>query len=323
LIITRSPLRITLAGGGTDLPSYYRRFGGLCISAAIDKYVYITLHENFRPGIILKYSKMEQVAEVSEIQNPIIREALKLVHPFENPDVEICSMSDIPGETGLGSSSAFACSLIKALYARGKIQINSDILGQSACFIEKSNPGKQDQYASAYGGIQCFTFNPDDTVEVSPLKLSPETLANLEENLLLVFTGFSRESSVLLSEQDTRTNQEDETMLDGLHQIKSLGREIQKALEFGNLEAFGVLLNEHWKEKKKRSPKMSNLQIDAWYELGLANGALGGKLVGAGGGGFLLFYCSDKPKCRHAMSQAGLREVRFRFDFEGTKVLAL
>jgi D-glycero-alpha-D-manno-heptose-7-phosphate kinase len=322
LIITRSPLRITLGGGGTDLPSYYRRFGGFCISAAIDKYVYITLHENFRPEIILKYSEMERVERWENIKNPIIKQALELVD-LERANLEICSMSDIPGNTGLGSSSAFTCAVLRALHAHKNNLIQPSRLAEQACYVERSNPGQGDQYASAIGGVNSFKFRTDGYVEAMPLEISVNTIANLEDNLLLMFTGFTREAADILSEQNRLIGNDDPSMLEAIHQMKSIGEEIHKELKCGNMEGFAELLNVHWREKKKRSLLMSTPEIDDWYEYGLKYGALGGKLVGAGGGGFLLFYCSDKPKCRHAMTAAGLREVRFRFDFEGTKVLNL
>lgn len=322
MIITRSPLRITLAGGGTDLPSYYRRFGGFAISAAINRYVYITLHENFKPEIILKYSATERVSDVEGIQNPIIRAAMNQ-WADKSLYLEICSMADIPGGTGLGSSSAFTCALLLALHAHHGSVCGRIALAEQACFVENGNPGKADQYASAFGGLQCFTFNSDDTVHSSPLEISPETLANLEDNLLLVFTGFSRESIHILNEQHIKTMQDDIATIHNLHRMKFIALGSKKAIQAGFLNEYAELMNVHWQEKRNRSLLMSTPQIDEWYELGLKNGALGGKLVGAGGGGFLLFYCNDKVKCRHAMTTAGLREVRFHFDFEGTKVLSL
>ena len=324
MIITRSPLRLSLGGGGTDLPSYYRQFGGFLIAAAIDKYVYITLHQTFARELIVKYSQLERVGSVEEVQHPIVREALRLVG-LKDPHLEITSMADIPAGTGLGSSGSFTAALLKALHAYCKNLVHPAELAAQACSIEidrlKEPVGKQDQYISAYGGITCFRFDPDDRVEAWPLRIAEETLLNLEDNLILLFTGFSRSASSILKEQDSRSAVRDAAMLENLHFVKDLGLRSQAALEAGRLAEFGDLMNVHWENKKKRSQAMSNPQIDEWYELACRNGAIGGKVIGAGGGGFLLFYCQDKARCRHALTQAGMREVRFRFDFEGTKVL--
>ncbi len=324
MIITRSPLRISLGGGGTDLPSYYRKHEGFVIAAAIDKYVYITLHKAFAQEIILKYSQMERVKAVKDIQHPIIREALQLVG-LHNSHLEMTSMSDIPAGTGLGSSGSFTCALLKALYAYNKTLIHPKELAEQACRIEidllKEPVGKQDQYISAYGGINCFTFNKNGAVEIKPLKISDETLYSLEDNLLLFFTGYSRSASSILKEQDDKSRQDDPAIIDNLHFVKDLGYKSQRALEASDLEKFAELMNVHWEHKKQRSKEMSNPQINQWYETALKNGALGGKLTGAGGGGFLMFYASDNVKLRHAMMREGLGEVRFKFDFEGTKLV--
>lgn len=326
MIITRSPLRITLGGGGTDLPSYYRDHGGFLISAAIDKYVYVTVMRPFTPGIFLKYSKLEQVNQIADVQHPIIREALRLLE-LNTPQIEITTLADIPAGTGLGSSGSFTTALLKALYAYQRRLLHPSELAELACDIEinrlKEPVGKQDQYIAAYGGITCFTFQPDDTVLAAPLAMSQETLFELEDNLLLFFTGFSRSAGSILQDQQVRTQHSDQDMLQNLHYVKELGLRSQQALEQGHVSEFGELMHEHWEHKKKRSGGMSNSQIDEWYQLGRANGAIGGKLVGAGGGGFLMFYAADRNRLRHAMAWAGLQEVRFRFDFEGTKVLLL
>ncbi|CAG0947890.1 D-glycero-alpha-D-manno-heptose-7-phosphate kinase [Anaerolineae bacterium] len=325
MIITRSPLRISLGGGGTDLPSYYREHSGFLIAAAIDKYVYITLHQTFVQELIIKYSKMERVKSVDEVLHPIIREALKLTG-VGAPYLEITSMADIPAGTGLGSSGSFATALLKALHTFNKNLIHPQELAEQACRIEidlLNEPiGKQDQYIAAYGGITCFRFLPNNQVEAWPLKIAQDTLYNLEDNLLLFFTGYSRSASDILREQDTKSQHSDRAMVANLHFVKELGRESQTALEAGDLNKFADLMNVHWDYKKKRSGKMSNTQIDDWYDLARKNGALGGKLIGAGGGGFLMFYADDQVRLRRVMREAGLVEVRFRFDFEGTKVIA-
>lgn len=324
MIITRSPLRISLGGGGTDLPSYYRDHGGFLIAAAIDKYVYITLHRTFQQEIILKYSKLERVHTVAEIEHPLMREALQLVGG-DHDHLELTSMADIPGGTGLGSSGSFTTALLKALHAQRKNILSPAELAEQACHIEIDRLGepigKQDQYIAAVGGITVFTFHPDGRVEYRPCRISEETLFNLEDNLLLFFTGYARSASVILKDQHEKSQQQDAAMLENLHFTKELGLRSLAALEGGQLEEFARLMDVHWQRKKMRSLGMSNDRINAWYDLAMAHGALGGKLIGAGGGGFLMFYATDKAKLRHALREQGLTEVRFRFDFEGTKVV--
>ncbi|MGA9979420.1 MAG: galactokinase [Candidatus Sulfotelmatobacter sp.] len=325
MIITRSPLRISLGGGGTDLPSYYRKHSGFVLSAAINRYVYITINEAFRPRIILKYSKLEDVERWEDIQHPIIREALRLTG-ITGPYLEIVSLSDIPAGTGLGSSGSFTTALLRALHTMNRNFVPPRELAEQACHIEidllKEPIGKQDQYIAAFGGITCFEFLPDDRVIAEPLKIASETLANLEDNLLLFFTGASRSAAEVLRDQDTRTRDNAREMLENLHYTKQLGHESRDALLAGDLRKFAELMHVHWEHKKKRSPGISSSLIDEMYELARANGALGGKLIGAGGGGFLMLYTEDKTRLRAAMRNAGLREVRLQFDFSGTSVLA-
>lgn len=325
MIIARSPLRISLGGGGTDLPSYYLDHGGFLIAAAIDKYVYITVHQTFVPELIVKYSQMERVEKVEDLKHPIVREALLLTHT--NPQsLEICSMADIPAGTGLGSSGSFTTALLRGLHAFNRSNIQPRELAEQACEIEidrlKEPIGKQDQYIAAFGGITCFRFHTNGQVDATPLKISKETLYNLEDNLLMFFTGYSRSAGGVLKEQDSKTRQKDKEMIENLHFVKDLGLKSKDAFESGDLHEFARLMNVHWEYKKKRSGSMSNSNINAWYELAMENGALGGKLIGAGGGGFLLFYAVDKVRLRHAMNEAGLQEVRFRFDFQGSQVIA-
>ncbi len=324
MIIARSPLRITLGGGGTDLPSYYRQHEGFLIAAAIEKYVYVTISRPFVEGIFLKYSQLEHVDQVLNVKHPIIREALQMLG-FKTPQVEISTMADIPAGTGLGSSGSFTTALLKALYAHRKRHLHQEELAELACHIEIDRLGepigKQDQYIAAVGGVTCFTFHKDDKVTAVPLGISMDTMFDLEDNLLLFFTGFSRSASSILKDQQVRSQQHDAEMLNNLHYVKDLGYRSKDALEAANTALFGELMHEHWEHKKRRSGGMSNSKIDEWYDLGMKNGAVGGKLVGAGGGGFLMFMAHDRNKLRHAMVAAGLEEVRFRFDFEGTKVV--
>jgi len=324
MIIARSPLRITLGGGGTDLPSYYHEHEGFLLSAAIDKYVFVTVTRPFTEGVYLKYSDLEHVDKIAQVQHPIIREGLNLLG-FKTPQVEITTLADIPAGTGLGSSGSFTTALLKALYTHRRRHLNQMELAELACHIEIDRlgepVGKQDQYIAAVGGVTCFTFHTDDTVTATPLTISMDTMFDLEDNLLLFFTGFSRNAGSILKDQNTRTKQSDGEMLKNLHYVKELGYRSKQALEKGDTGLFGELMHEHWEHKKRRSGGMSNPKIDEWYELGRKSGAVGGKLVGAGGGGFLMFLAEDRNRLRHKMAAAGLEEVRFRFDFEGTKVV--
>jgi D-glycero-alpha-D-manno-heptose-7-phosphate kinase len=325
MIMTRSPLRISLGGGGTDLPSYYREHTGFVVSAAIDKYVYVTVNKAFKPKLILKYSILETVDSVDQIEHPIIREALRLVD-LQSPHLDIVSIADIPAGTGLGSSGSFTTALLRALHTLKKNLVQVQDLAEQACDIEmnilKEPVGKQDPYIASFGGITCFRFLPDDRVEVEPLRMDPEALANLEDHLLLFFTGYTRSASEVLREQDSRSKEKDSDMVANLHMVKQLGYGSKEALEQGDLKRFAELMHVHWENKKRRSGKISNPHINELYDLARRNGALGGKLIGAGGGGFLMFYSEDKARLRYAMRDTGLREVRMRFDYAGTTVLA-
>jgi len=325
MIFTRSPLRVSLGGGGTDLPSYSREHGGFLIAGAIDKYVYVNIHKRFVDGFLLKYSRMEEAASIDEIQHPIIREALRLVDiPARN--LEITVLADIPAGTGLGSSGSFTTALLKGLCAYKKDPIHPHQLAEQACRVEidilKEPVGKQDQYIAAYGGVTCFQIDKDGVVKASRLAISDETLFDLEDNLLLFFTGYTRSASTILKEQDEKTRQGDKEMAENLHVVKEIAFRSKEALEKGDVAEFGRLMDVHWQHKKRRSSSMSNEQVDGWYDCAMANGAMGGKLVGAGGGGFLMFYAGNKEMLRHAMREQGLREVRFRFDFAGTQVIS-
>lgn len=324
MIIVRSPLRVTLGGGGTDLPSYYRQHEGFLVAGAIDKYVYITVMRPFNPGIFLKYSRMEQVARADEIEHPIFREALSML-AMPAPQIEITSLADIPSGTGLGSSGSFTTALVKALFAHQRKILLPHQIAEMACHIEidrlNEPVGKQDQYISAYGGLTCLTFHKDDTVTAEPLGVRSDDMLELEERLLLFFTGFSRSAGEILKDQKIRTQKNDAEIVKNLHSIKDLGYRSRDCLAAGNFEKFGKLMQEQWEQKQRRSPGMSNPQIDAWYKKGMENGAMGGKLVGAGGGGFLMFLADNPFRLRKAMTEEGLQEVRFRFDFNGSQEL--
>lgn len=325
MIITRSPLRISLGGGGTDLPSYYENHEGFLIAGAIDKYVYINLHHTFQQEIIIKYSKMQRVKSVAEVEHPIIKEALTMLKFDHEPHIEIASMADIPAGTGLGSSGSFTTALLKALYTYKKEVITAEALARQACEIEIDRLhepiGKQDQYIAAYGGLTCFYFLKDGRVVTEPLRINEETLFSLEDNLLLFYTGITRSASEVLKDQKDKSQKNDSEMIENLHFTKELGLQTRKALENGDLKLFAKQMDEHWQRKRKRSKQISSGFLDECYDFALKNGALGGKLIGAGGGGFLMFYAEDKLKLRHALRERGLREVRFRFDFEGSKAV--
>lgn len=324
MLITRSPLRISIGGGGTDLPSYYREHGGFLISAAIDKYVWVTVLRPFVRGIFLKYSKIEHVERAADIEHPIIREAFAMMN-IVDAQHEITTLADIPAGTGLGSSGSFTTALLKALHSHERRLLLPGDLARLACELEierLARPvGKQDQYIAAYGGITCFEFDRDGSVRAEPLNLAQSTLHELEDHLLLFFTGFSRNAGDILKDQDQKTKQADAGMVANLDYVKDLGLRIRVALEANQPGTFGELMHEHWERKRARSSGMSNPRIDEWYELGRKAGAIGGKLVGAGGGGFLMFYAPEPHRVRAAMATAGLDEVRFRFDFDGTRVV--
>ena len=324
MIIARSPLRISLGGGGTDVPSYYEEHEGFLLAAAINKYVYVTVMRPFAEGIYLKYSEIEHLSQVADVKHPIIKEALTELK-LRTPQIEITTLADIPSGTGLGSSGSFTTALIKALFAHYRKNIHPKELAELACEIEINRLhepiGKQDQYIAAFGGITEFRFARDGSVYSQPLNLSVETTHDLEDNLLLFFTGISRSAGLILKDQVTKSQSHDQKMLDNLHFTKDLGLRSKEALIQGNTTKFGELMHEHWEHKKSRSTGMSNQFIDDVYNLALKSGAVGGKLVGAGGGGFLMFYANDKEKLRAQMSKLGLEEVRFQFDFEGTKVI--
>ena len=319
VIFTQSPLRLSLGGGGTDLPSYYKSRGGFLVAGALDKYVYMLTHTVFQRRYRLKYSEFEEVEDPAEIRHPILREALRM--HWDGDPLEIASIADVPAGTGLGSSGAFTVCLLKALALGKRAATTPARLAEDAVHIELDvlgeRIGKQDQYVSAHGGICSYTFDPDGSVEVEPLRLSQETLDRLHDNLMLFWTGETHSASALLTDQDDRTEAGDEKMLAGLDRVKELGRESVELLEAGELERYAEGMHDHWMAKRERSPEMTTPRIDALYELAREAGAIGGKLVGAGGGGFLLVYAEEPGAVRRAMSEADSRELRFRFDFQG------
>jgi D-glycero-alpha-D-manno-heptose-7-phosphate kinase len=326
MIISQTPLRVSLAGGGTDLPSYYGRYGGFVLSAAINKYVYIYVNRPCADTLLrVKYSRYEQVSSVDEIQHDLVRPALKKLRL--NGSLEIVSMADVPDGTGLGSSGSYLVALLTALHELKREKVPTQAMAEEAIHIEMElagHPvGKQDHYLAAFGGITCLDIQPDGTVAVSALNMSITDCEELRSSTLLFFTGLQRSSREILQAQQNDTRRGDRTVLDSLHQTKELGYRIREVLERGEVDKFGQLLDEHWENKKRRSASISQPQIDRWYQLARQRGASGGKLTGAGGGGFLMLCCPRDAKAavRTALSAEGLREMPFDLDFEGSKVL--
>jgi D-glycero-alpha-D-manno-heptose-7-phosphate kinase len=325
MILTRTPFRIPLGGGGTDLPFYYSKHGGFIFSATIDKYMYILIHRPVVDDLIrVIYSRSEKVEKVSQVQHDIVRAALQSMGIEKT--IQIVSVADIPAGTGLGSSSAYAVGLLHGLHVLKKQYFSLESLAAEACRIEmdvlKKPIGKQDQYLSALGGFLVLEINREGAVSVRKASISDHTLDRLNENILFFYTGTSRSADEILRDQSAAARREESAVVESLHRIKEIGREILKSIEEGNLRRFGRLLHEHWTVKKNLSPKVSDPRIDRLYETARDCGVLGGKIMGAGGGGFFLFYIEEgHRRLREAMKRENLREMRYRFDFEGTKLL--
>ena len=319
VVFARAPLRIPLGGGGTDLPSYYREHGGFLIAGAIDKYVYMLVHTVFQQRYRLKYSQLEEVDDVREIRHPILRETLAR-HWHGNP-LEIASIADVPAGTGMGSSGAFTVCLIKALAHARATSIAPGALAEAASDIEINvlgeTVGKQDPYVAAYGGVCAYTFHPDGMVDVEPLELPANTLRCMRDQLLLFYTGETRSASAILAEQDRRSREHDQVMIDNLHRTKAMGYESRDLLVKGDLEGYAALLDAHWQHKRRRSSGITSERIDRLYAVARESGVLGGKLIGAGGGGFLLVYAPRPESTRLAMGAEGATELPFAFEFSG------
>jgi D-glycero-alpha-D-manno-heptose-7-phosphate kinase len=319
LIFSRAPLRISLGGGGTDLPSYYGEHGGFLVSGAIDKYVYMLTHTVFQQRYRMKYSELEEVDEIGQIRHPILRETL--LRHWRGDPLEIASVADVPAGTGMGSSGAYTVCLLKGLAQARRTSIAAGPLAEAACEIEidvLGEPvGKQDPYVAAHGGICAYTIHPDGAVDVEPLELDPAVLRRMRDQLLLFYTGEARSASKVLSDQDERSRSGDQEMLENLHHTKELGRRSYELLNSGDMDGYGELMHEHWEHKRRRSPGMSDEKIDRLYALAQRSGCIGGKLVGAGGGGFLLVYASRPADTRQAMAAAGVTELLFDFEFGG------
>lgn len=325
MIITRTPFRLTLGGGGTDLPSFYREHGGFILGAAIDKYMFLNVNTPIIDDKVrVRYSNSELVDHVDKVQHSLAREAMQYFNISRG--LEIVSIADIPAGTGLGSSSSYLVGLLNALHVLVQDQASPQKLAEEACHIEldvlKRPIGKQDQFMAAFGGLTILQIARDGKVEVKRLNLCVDLVESLEQNIVLFYTHDIRDATTILQRQDEATRHNDQTVVGSLREIKDIGTEICSAISRGNLRHFGELMNLHWESKKRLSDGITNPQIDAWYALAKRNGAIGGKISGAGGGGFLMFYCEEKkPQLRDAMRKAGLRELNFRFDFEGSKVI--
>ena len=325
MIITRTPFRLTLGGGGTDLPSFYEQSGGFLLAVGIDKYMFINLNTPvIDDKIRVRYTKSEMVDHVDQVEHTLAREAMKRFGLVKG--VEIVSLADIPAGTGLGSSSCYLVGLLNALRALMQKPLSPQQLAEEACYIEldilKKPIGKQDQYMAAFGGLTSLTIDRDGGVVVERLPVGAELVEALENNLLLFYTHGTRDATAILARQDGAARKKDRQVVGSLKEIKDIGLEIRDEIVKGNLRRFGELMDAHWQMKKQLSHGITNPQIDAWYELARRNGAIGGKISGAGGGGFLMLYCEDdKRRLRETMRGAGLRELNFRFEFEGSKVV--
>ena len=327
MILTRTPFRIPLGGGGTDLPAFYKQHGGFIFSAAIDKYMYITIMRPIVDSLVrVKYSKMEVVENAAQVQHELVRASLE--HYGIKDSIEIYSVADVPEGTGMGSSGSYLVGLLKGLQTLTRNGSGVQELAELACHIEidllHKPVGKQDQYMAAYGGFTIMNIDRNGAAQVSNAAVGYETIEELQSKLLLFYTGISRSAMVILGEQSAAAEKKESDVTKSLLQIKEIGLEIKNSIEQGNLDNFGRLMDEHWKVKKTMSTKMSDPNIDRMYAIAKEHGALGGKIMGAGGGGFFVFYCpSDKDKrgVREAMRVEGLKEMPFRFEKEGTKTV--
>jgi len=324
LIVTRTPFRLSLGGGGTDLPSYYTKYGGFFVSGALNSYMHIIVNDRFEPGIRVSYARTEIVESAEQVRHPIVRETL--LHLGFKDRIEIVSLADVPAATGLGSSGSFSVGLLNALCAHQRIFKTPEQIAEEACYIAMERlhepSGKQDEYAASLGGIRSYEIDREGRVTSQELNIAPETLAELEYGIMMFYTGIKRNATDILSNQKSKMDSNDGAALEKMHAIKSLGIESKKALESGDLKRFGELLHQHWTTKRGVTADMSTDGIDRWYALARKNGALGGKLVGAGGGGFLMLFCQQgRQKVRSALASEGLIELRFGFDFEGSKVI--
>jgi D-glycero-alpha-D-manno-heptose-7-phosphate kinase len=325
VIVSRAPFRFSLGGGGTDLPAYYQEHGGFVVSAAIDSYMYVTANQRFYPSIRLAYSETEIVDDVSEIRHPIFREALRMTGISSG--IELTSVADLPSNSGLGSSSSFTVALLNALHAYKREFASAERLAGEACQLEMERlaepVGKQDQYIAAFGNVTALTIAPDGSVQVEPVPVRPEVLDELQNNLLIMYSGVERAAKLVLTEQGQRLRNADAATLEGMHRIKALGRDVYELLVRGEVDRYGELLHEHWQHKRRLASRMSDDTLDQHYEAARNAGAIGGKLIGAGGGGFFMFYVrpAERRRVWETLAARGLRPLRFRFDLDGARIL--
>lgn len=325
MIVSRAPVRFSLGGGGTDLPAYSDRYGGYLVSAAIDKYIYVTANKRFHTDIRLAYSRTEIVRDVASIEHPIFRAALEMTRIDRS--IELTSVADLPANSGLGSSSSFTVALLNALHTYKREFVSSWQLAEEACAIEIDKLGepigKQDQYIAAFGNVTAFTFAPDGSVHVEPVPVKDEVLDELETNLLILWSGVERPARAVLTEQGKNLKTLSSSV-ERMHRIKELGHEVYRLLVAGDVDRYGELLHEHWTQKRTLASNMTDSSLDEHYEAARKAGALGGKLMGAGGGGFFMFYTrpQDKRRVLEAMTARGLRQLRFRFDVDGARIVA-
>ena len=322
MIISRAPVRLSMGGGGTDLASYYERYGGFLMAFAINKYIYIMLNKRFDKSIRLSYSKTEIIDDVNKIEHRLFREALK--YTGINSQIEIVSIADVSAKSGLGSSSSFTVALLNAMFNYQRKFISLNELAEAACSIEidilKEPIGKQDQYASTFGGFNTYWFNKDGSVVVEPVRIKEEDLMELQNNIFLFYLNIERSASDILKVQNENSMNDHTGTIERLHKIKELGLITKKAFENGKIDEFGEILHEHWLLKKGLSNSISNSKINEAYETARKNGAIGGKIVGAGGGGFLLVYCPhNKSRLVEAMGKLGLRPMWFAFEHNGVE----
>ena len=325
MIITRTPFRFTLGGGGTDLPSYYSKYGGFIFAAAINKYMYINLNRPVVDDLVrVKYSKSETVEHREELEHDIAKEALRMMGIEKG--LEIISIADVPAGTGLGSSSCYAVGLLRALQSMKREYCSLQEVAEMACELEINRLGKpigkQDQYMAAFGGMTVLDIDKNGIVKVRAAAVTNGDMDELNRNILIFYTGTSRSADAILSEQSQGAKEEKKDVVESMHTIKELGYKILEAVESGNITDVGLLFDQHWQYKKRISNKMSSGRFDEIYDTAKQNGALGGKISGAGGGGFFIFYVEKhQTRFREKMMEIGLREMRYRFDFEGVKVL--
>jgi D-glycero-alpha-D-manno-heptose-7-phosphate kinase len=326
MIVSRAPVRFSLGGGGTDLPSYSREHGGFVVAAAVDKFVFVCVARRFHDTIRLAYSESEIVDSVDQIRHRIFRAALQSTALERG--LELHSLADVPANTGLGSSSSFTVALLNGLHAFKREFVPAEQLAREACHLEidvlKEPIGKQDQYIAAYGGISALSFHPDGSVDVERLPIREEVIDELESNLVIYYSGIERAASTVLKEQAKTIAENKDAAVQRMHRIKELGHETKHVLLSGHIDKYGEMLHEHWMNKRKLASNMADSTIDEHYEAARKAGAIGGKLMGAGGGGFFMFYvrAAERRRVHDVLAARGLRPMRFRFDFDGARIMA-